>query len=67
MQATSTGRLIISGHSQVIQAYEQSRLTESHVKNGQHVKKCEPLLTLDALSVSQDIIDIAHQIDVLCD
>ncbi|MFS1562821.1 MAG: biotin/lipoyl-binding protein [Candidatus Arsenophonus phytopathogenicus] len=39
----------MSGHSQVIQAYEQSRLTELHVKKGQHVKKGEPLITLDAL------------------
>lgn len=63
VQATSTGRLIVSGHSQVIQAYEQSRLTELHVKNGQHVKKGEPLLTLDALGVSQDIIGISYQIE----
>lgn len=57
VQATSTGRLIVSGHSQVIQAYEQSRLTELHVKKG------EPLLTLDALGVSQDIIGISYQIE----
>ncbi|HGJ5892353.1 MAG TPA: hypothetical protein ACHBZA_13945 [Arsenophonus apicola] len=39
VQATSTGRLIVSGHSQVIQAYEQSRLTELHVKKRATCKK----------------------------
>ncbi len=55
VQATATGKLIVSGRSQVIQAYEQSRVIQIHVRDGQRVKMDDPLLTVDILGVSQDL------------
>ncbi|MCT8343182.1 MULTISPECIES: HlyD family type I secretion periplasmic adaptor subunit [Photorhabdus] len=63
VQATATGRLIVSGRSQIIQAYEQSRVTAIHVQNGQRVKKDAPLLTLNTLGVNQDITRLLKQIE----
>ncbi|KAA1190682.1 HlyD family type I secretion periplasmic adaptor subunit [Photorhabdus heterorhabditis] len=63
VQATATGRLIVSGRSQIIQAYEQSRVTAIHVQNGQQVIKDTPLLTLDTLGVNQDIARLLKQIE----
>ncbi|MDC9613835.1 HlyD family type I secretion periplasmic adaptor subunit [Xenorhabdus khoisanae] len=65
VQATATGRLIASGRSQVIQAYEQSRLITIHITNGQHVEKGAPLLTLNTLGVNQDIARLLEQRDYL--
>ncbi|MDX7997635.1 HlyD family type I secretion periplasmic adaptor subunit [Xenorhabdus sp. Reich] len=65
VQATATGRLIASGRSQIIQAYEQSRLMTIHVENGQHVDKGTPLLTLNTLGVNQDITRMMKQRDYL--
>ncbi|OTA18703.1 RTX toxin transporter RtxD [Xenorhabdus beddingii] len=61
VQATATGRLIASGRSQIIQAYEQSRLMAIHIANGQHVEKGAPLLTLNTLGVNQDIARLLKQ------
>ncbi|WP_350304915.1 HlyD family type I secretion periplasmic adaptor subunit [Photorhabdus viridis] len=63
VQATATGRLIVSGRSQIIQAYEQSRVTAIHVQNGQRVEKNTPLLTLNTLGVNQDITRLLKQIE----
>ncbi|MCW7547492.1 HlyD family type I secretion periplasmic adaptor subunit [Photorhabdus sp. APURE] len=63
VQATATGRLLVSGRSQIIQAYEQSRVTAIHVQNGQRVTKDAPLLTLDTLGVNQDIARLFKQIE----
>ncbi|KLU14826.1 MULTISPECIES: HlyD family type I secretion periplasmic adaptor subunit [Xenorhabdus] len=65
VQATATGRLIASGRSQIIQAYEQSRLMAIHVKNGQHIEKDTPLLTLNTLGVNQDIARLSENLDYL--
>ncbi|CDG22046.1 RTX toxin ABC transporter protein RtxD [Xenorhabdus poinarii G6] len=65
VQATATGRLIASGRSQIIQAYEQSRLMAIHVTNGQHVEKGASLLTLNTLGVNQDIARLLEQRDYL--
>lgn len=61
VQATATGRLVVSGRSQVIQSYEQSRVLSIHVKDGQRVKQGAPLLTLDTLGVNQDITRLISQ------
>ncbi|WP_445374203.1 HlyD family type I secretion periplasmic adaptor subunit [Photorhabdus tasmaniensis] len=63
VQATATGRLIVSGRSQIIQAYEQSRVTAIHVQNGLRVEKNAPLLTLNTLGVNQDITRLLKQIE----
>ncbi len=39
VQATATGRLVVSGRSQLIKSYEQSRLLSIHVRDGQRVEK----------------------------
>ncbi|MBN3574664.1 HlyD family type I secretion periplasmic adaptor subunit [Vibrio neptunius] len=61
VQATATGRFVVSGRSQVIQAYEQSRVMNIHVRDGQRVEKGSPLLTLDTLGVNQDIMRLLTQ------
>ncbi|MBB1312998.1 HlyD family type I secretion periplasmic adaptor subunit [Aliivibrio sp. SR45-2] len=61
VQATATGRFVVHGRSQVIQSYEQSRVFIIHVKDGQRVKKDEPLLTLDTLGINQDIMRLITQ------
>lgn len=61
VQATATGRFVVSGRSQVIQSYEQSRVLIIHVRDGQRVKKGAPLLTLDTLGVNQDITRLITQ------
>ncbi|NRA72609.1 MAG: HlyD family type I secretion periplasmic adaptor subunit [Gammaproteobacteria bacterium] len=61
VQATATGQLVVSGRSQVIQAYEQSRLIAIHVKNGQRVEQGTPLLSLNTLGVNQDIARLLSQ------
>ncbi|WP_162814018.1 HlyD family type I secretion periplasmic adaptor subunit [Vibrio tetraodonis] len=55
VQATASGRLVVSGRSQVIQSYEQSRIIKIHIKNGQRVKAGDSLITLDTLGVNQDV------------
>ncbi|MEQ5091684.1 HlyD family type I secretion periplasmic adaptor subunit [Providencia rettgeri] len=65
VQATATGRLVLSDRSQVIQSYEQSRVIDIHVKNGQKVTKGFPLLTLDTLGVNQDISRLSTQLEHL--
>lgn len=65
VQASATGRLIITGYSQHIQAYEQSRLTQIHVKNGQYVKQGTPLLTLDILGIDEEIKSIKNKLNHL--
>lgn len=61
VQATTTGRFVVSGRSQVIQSYEQSRVISIHVRDGQRVEKDAPLLTLDTLGVNQDITRLTTQ------
>lgn len=65
VQATATGRLIASGRSQIIQAYEQSRLLSIHIQNGQHIEKNAPLLTLNTLGVNQDVTRLLEQREYL--
>ncbi|MBF4243609.1 HlyD family type I secretion periplasmic adaptor subunit [Vibrio anguillarum] len=62
IQATANGRLLVPGRSQVIQSYEQSRVAQIHIADGERVEKGMPLLTLDTLGVSQDIERLRHQI-----
>ena len=63
VQATATGKLIVSGRSQVIQAYEQSRVIQIHVRDGQRVQMDDPLLTVDILGVSQDLERLSSEVN----
>ncbi len=63
INATATGKLIVSSRTQTIQAYEQGRVTAIHVKDGQQVGQGEPLLTLNTVGVSQDIERLYAQAD----
>lgn len=63
VQATATGKLIVSGRSQVIQAYEQSRVIQIHVRDGQRVQMDDPLLTVDILGVSQDLERLGSEVN----
>ncbi|OAT34942.1 HlyD family type I secretion periplasmic adaptor subunit [Proteus myxofaciens] len=65
VQAPATGKLIVSGHSQLIQIYEHSRLAAIHVEEGQHVSKGDPLLTLDILGIEEEISGLKNKIDNL--
>jgi len=62
IQATAQGKLVVSGHTQFIQAFELSRLQHIYVTNGQTVKQGDPLLRVNVLGVSQDILTLNYQI-----
>ncbi|EPL9572427.1 HlyD family type I secretion periplasmic adaptor subunit [Providencia rettgeri] len=61
IQATTQGKLIVSGRTQQIQAFELSRLQYIHVADGQHVKQGDPLFTVNVLGVDQDIHSLHYQ------
>ena len=61
IQATTQGKLIVSGRTQLIQAFELSRLQQIHVTDGQFVKQGDPLLTVKVLGVDQDILSLNYQ------
>ena len=61
IQATTQGKLIVSGRTQLIQAFELSRLEHIHVADGQTVKQGDPLLTVNVLGVDQDILSLNYQ------
>lgn len=61
IQATTQGKLIVSGRTQLIQAFELSRLEHIHVADGQMVKQGDPLLTVNVLGVDQDILSLNYQ------
>ncbi|APG52986.1 TPA: HlyD family type I secretion periplasmic adaptor subunit [Providencia stuartii] len=62
IQATTQGRLVVSGRTQVIQAFELSRLQHIYVADGQHVKQGDPLLSVNVLGINQDIHNLNYQI-----
>ncbi|MBG5881535.1 HlyD family type I secretion periplasmic adaptor subunit [Providencia alcalifaciens] len=61
VQATTQGKLIVSGRTQTIQAFELSRLQQIHVEDGQQVKQGDPLLSVKVLGVDQDILSQHYQ------
>ena len=61
IQATTQGKLIVSGRTQLIQAFELSRLQQIHVADGQIVQKGDPLLSVKVLGVDQDILSLNYQ------
>lgn len=61
VQATTQGKLIVSGRTQNIQAFELSRLQQIHVEDGQQVKQGDPLLSVKVLGVDQDILSLHYQ------
>ncbi|WP_273840047.1 MULTISPECIES: HlyD family type I secretion periplasmic adaptor subunit [Providencia] len=61
IQATTQGKLIVSGRTQQIQAFELSRLQHIHVADGQKVKQGDPLFTVNVLGVDQDIHSLHYQ------
>lgn len=63
IQATAQGRLIVSGRTQIIQAFELSRLQHIYVADGQKVKKGAPLLSVNVLGINQDILNLTYQIN----
>lgn len=63
IQATAQGRLIVSGRTQIIQAFELSRLRHIYVADGQKVNKGDPLLSVDVLGINQDILNLTYQIN----
>ncbi|MEQ5393547.1 HlyD family type I secretion periplasmic adaptor subunit [Proteus sp. fly-1013] len=63
IQSPATGKLIVIGHSQLIQIYEHSRLATLHVKEGQKVNQGDILLTLDILGIDEEIIGVRKKID----
>ncbi|WP_311753599.1 HlyD family type I secretion periplasmic adaptor subunit [Proteus columbae] len=65
VQSSATGKLIVAGHSQVIQIYEHSRLAVLHVKEGQKVNQGDALLTLDILGVDEEVKGLQKKIDSL--
>ncbi|SQH14020.1 Hemolysin secretion protein D, chromosomal [Providencia heimbachae] len=61
IQATAQGKLIVSGRTQLIQAFELSRLQHIHVADGQTVKQGDALLSVKVLGIDQDILSLNYQ------
>ncbi|MDD9339681.1 MAG: hypothetical protein PV362_08525 [Providencia heimbachae] len=61
IQATAQGKLIVSGQTQLIQAFELSRLQHIHVADGQTVKQGDALLSVKVLGIDQDILSLNYQ------
>ncbi|WP_166627806.1 HlyD family type I secretion periplasmic adaptor subunit [Thiopseudomonas denitrificans] len=53
--ATGQGKIIISGYSKTIQPLENSVVSAVYVRNGQDVKKGEPLIRLTAIGSESDL------------
>ncbi|QIF94908.1 HlyD family type I secretion periplasmic adaptor subunit [Proteus vulgaris] len=65
VQSPATGKLVVTGRSQIIQIHEPSRLAILHVKDGQKVNQGDALLTLDILGVDEEIKGIRKKRDDL--
>ncbi|EKT58418.1 HlyD family type I secretion periplasmic adaptor subunit [Providencia sneebia] len=63
IQATTQGRLIVSGRTQLIQAFELSRLQQIYVADGQKIKQGDALLSVNVLGINQDILNLNYQIN----
>lgn len=52
--ATAQGKTVLSGRSKAIKSLEDGGIVKIYVKNGNEVKKDDPLVTLDFLGADQD-------------
>ena len=52
--ATAQGKTVLSGRSKAIKSLEDGGIVKIYVKNGDEVKKDDPLVTLDFLGADQD-------------
>jgi len=55
INATTTGKLIVSNRTQTIQAYEQGRVVKVNVRDGQVVKAGDSLIELDTVGLDQEM------------
>ncbi|WP_064603659.1 HlyD family type I secretion periplasmic adaptor subunit [Photobacterium sp. J15] len=62
INATAIGKLIVSSRTQTIQAYEQGRVVNIYVEDGQWVNTGEPLLVLNTIGVEQDVQRLQTQL-----
>lgn len=53
--AVASGKVILTGNSKVIQATDNARISQIHVRDGQAVKAGDVLLTLDAEAAQADV------------
>lgn len=63
IQATTQGKLIVSGRTQLIQAFELGRLQHIYVADGQEVKQGDALLTINVLGINQDILNLNYKVN----
>lgn len=61
IHASATGRVMVSSHSKIIQAYEQGEVVSIMVRDGQHVKKNDILISLNPVGADADVRRLEEQ------
>ena len=61
--AVAQGKVIPSEHIKHIQPLEAGKIKAIHIKEGQYVKKGEPLITLDSTQTQADVERLVHEIN----
>lgn len=62
IHAVSTGRLIVSSHSKVIQSLEPGEVVAINVRDGQSVKAGEVLISLNPIGVEAEVRELEEQL-----
>ncbi|MFJ2478846.1 HlyD family type I secretion periplasmic adaptor subunit [Pseudomonas sp. NPDC087598] len=62
IHASSTGRLMVSSYTKVIQAHEAGEVSAIHVRDGQRVKAGEPLVALNPIGVDAELGELQAQL-----
>ena len=60
--AVATGKIIPSEHIKQIQPLEAGKIEHIHVREGQYVKKGDPLITLDSIQTEADVQRLSHEL-----
>ena len=60
--AVATGKIIPSEHIKQIQALEDAKITQIHVREGQNVVQGDPLITLDRTQTQADVRRLTHEL-----
>ena len=61
--AVASGKIIPSEHIKQIQPLEAGKIKQIHVREGQQVKRGDPLITLDAIQTEADEQRLRHELD----
>lgn len=60
--AVASGKIIPSEHIKQIQPLEAGKIEQIHVREGQYVKKGDPLITLETIQTEADVQRLSHEL-----